>query len=155
MTRTRIAGALLGVVFGVVLSWSGMASPEVLRHALLFEQSYLYLMFASAVLTATVGLAALRRVRARAALTGAELTYARERPARPHVVGAALFGIGWGVADACPGPIAAQIGQGIPWAVFTLTGLLGGVWLYLRRGARETEPAVDQALPAQAAPVRA
>jgi uncharacterized membrane protein YedE/YeeE len=155
MTRIRIAGALLGVVFGVVLSWSGMASPEVLRHALLFEQSYLYLMFASAVLTATVGLAVLRRVRARAALTGAELTYARERPARPHVVGAALFGIGWGVADACPGPIAAQIGQGIPWAVFTLTGLLGGVWLYLRRGARETEPAVDQALPPQAAPVRA
>jgi uncharacterized membrane protein YedE/YeeE len=155
MTRARVAGALLGMVFGVILSWSGMASPEVLRHALLFEQSYLYLMFASAVLTATTGLAVLRRVRARAALTGAELTYARERPARAHVVGAALFGLGWGVADACPGPIAAQIGQGIPWAVFTLTGLLAGVWLYQRQGAGETEPAMDAPEPAQVAPVRA
>ncbi|MCW2994433.1 MAG: hypothetical protein JWQ18_1928 [Conexibacter sp.] len=47
-----LAGAALGVVFGIVLSWSGMASPEVIRHALLFERSYLFLMFASAVATA-------------------------------------------------------------------------------------------------------
>jgi uncharacterized membrane protein YedE/YeeE len=145
VTRPRIAGALIGLVFGVTLSWSGMANPDVLRGALLVEQSYLYLMFASAALTATVGLAVLRRVRDRAALTGAPLTYTREPPARRHVVGSLLFGLGWGVADACPGPIAAQIGQGIPWAVFTLAGAAGGVWLFLRGGARETEPATDAA----------
>jgi hypothetical protein len=145
MTRSRIAGALIGIVFGVTLSWSGMASPDVIRRALLFEQSYLFLMFASAVLTATIGLAVLRRVRDRAALTGAPLTYPREQPARRHVVGSVLFGLGWGIADACPGPVAAQLGQGIPWAAFTLAGLVGGVWLFLRRGARETEPAADAA----------
>jgi uncharacterized membrane protein YedE/YeeE len=147
MTGPRIAGALIGLVFGITLSWSGMASPDVIRGALLFEQSYLFLMFASAVLTATAGLAVLRRVRDRAALTGAPLTYVREQPARRHVVGSLLFGVGWGIADACPGPVAAQIGQGIPWAVFTLAGLVGGVWLFLRRGARETEPAADGAEP--------
>jgi hypothetical protein len=125
-----------------------MASPDVLRRALLFEQPYLFLMFAAAVLTATVGLAVLRRLRDRAALTGAPLTYTREQPGRRHVVGSALFGLGWGVADACPGPIATQIGQGIPWAVFTLVGLVGGVWLFLRQDAQETEPAVDAAPPA-------
>jgi uncharacterized membrane protein YedE/YeeE len=148
--RARIAGALIGVVFGIVLSWSGMAAPTVIRQALLFERSYLFLMFASAVLTATAGLAFLRRRERRAAITGAPLTYPRERPERRHIAGSVLFGIGWGVADACPGPIAAQIGQGIPWAVFTLTGMLGGVWLYLRRGAAETEPAADTAPSASA-----
>jgi uncharacterized membrane protein YedE/YeeE len=143
LTRPRLAGALLGIVFGVTLSWSGMAVPDVLRAALLLQQSYLFLMFASAVLTATVGLALLRRTRDRAALTRAPLSYGREQPARRHVVGSLLFGLGWGIADACPGPVAAQIGQGIPWAVFTLTGLVGGVWLYLRRDGRETEPATD------------
>jgi uncharacterized membrane protein YedE/YeeE len=143
MTRNRLAGALVGLVFGVALSWSGMSSPEVLRHALLLEESYLFLMFASAVATTFAGLAVLRRIRSRAALTGTPLTYAREQPAGAHVVGSLLFGIGWGVADACPGPVATQIGQGIPWAVFTLAGVLGGVWLYLRQGARETEPAQD------------
>ena len=45
MTRQRAAGALVGVVFGIVLCWSGMADPDVIRAALLLEQSYLFLFF--------------------------------------------------------------------------------------------------------------
>jgi uncharacterized protein len=138
-----LAGSAIGIVFGIVISWSGMASPEIIRHALLFEQAYLFLMFASAVATAWLGLALLRRRERNAVLTGDRLSYGREPVARRHIVGSLLFGIGWAVADACPAPIAAQLGQGIPWAVFTLTGVTFGVWLFLRRGAAETEPAAD------------
>ena len=138
-----LAGAVIGIVFGIVISWSGMASPEIIRHALLFEQAYLFLMFASAVATAWLGLALLRRRERAALLTGDRLTYGREAVQRRHIVGSFLFGIGWGVADACPAPIAAQLGQGIPWAVFTLAGVGFGVWLFLRRSATETEPAAD------------
>ncbi len=138
-----MAGAAIGVVFGIVISWSGMASPEIIRHALLFEQAYLFLMFASAVATASLGLALLRRRERAALLTGDRLSYGREPVGRRHIVGSLLFGTGWAIADACPAPIAAQIGQGIPWAVFTLTGVAFGVWLFLRRGAAETEPAAD------------
>jgi uncharacterized membrane protein YedE/YeeE len=138
-----LAGAAIGVVFGIVISWSGMASPEIIRHALLFEQAYLFLMFASAVATASLGLALLRRRERAALLTGERLSYGREPVGRHHITGSLLFGIGWAVADACPAPIAAQIGQGVPWAVFTLTGVAFGVWLFLRRGATETEPAAD------------
>jgi uncharacterized membrane protein YedE/YeeE len=152
--RVAIGGALVGVVFGVTLSWSGMVSPDVIRGALLFEQSYLFLMFASAVATAWIGLALLRRREGRRALvSGDRLTFAREPVRRRHITGALLFGLGWAVADACPGPMAAQIGQGIPWAVFTLAGMLGGIWLHLRRGEPETEPArsaPDEALVVQA-----
>jgi uncharacterized protein len=144
----RLAGGLVGVVFGVVLCWSGMSDPDVIRGALLFEQSYLFLFFASAVLVATVGLRVLRRVQARALLTGAPIAWTPARPRRRHVVGSIVFGIGWGVADACPGPILTQIGQGIPWAVFTLAGAAVGVYLFLRR-ADDTEPATD-AVPAPA-----
>jgi uncharacterized membrane protein YedE/YeeE len=140
-----LAGAGIGVVFGIVISWSGMASPVVIRHALLIQQAYLFLMFASAVATASLGLALLRRRERSAVLTGDPLTYGREPIARRHIAGSLLFGIGWGVADACPAPIAAQIGQGIPWAVFTLAGVSFGVWLFLRRGATETEPVTDAA----------
>jgi uncharacterized membrane protein YedE/YeeE len=142
-----VAGTTIGVVFGIVISWSGMASPEVIRHALLFEQAYLFLMFASAVATASLGLAWLRRRERAALLTGDRLSYGRDPVARHHIVGSLLFGSGWAVADACPAPIAAQIGQGIPWAVFTLTGVAFGVWLFLRRGAAETEPAADAPRP--------
>ena len=47
---SRAAGGLIGVVFGITLCWSGMIDPDVIREALLLENSYLYLMFASAVL---------------------------------------------------------------------------------------------------------
>ncbi len=112
---SRLAGLGVGLVFGVTLCWSGVASPVVIRQALLFEDSYLYFLFASAVLVAAVGLALLRRGERRALLTGAPLRWTPERPARRHIVGAAVFGLGWGIADACPGPIAAQVGQGIAW----------------------------------------
>jgi uncharacterized membrane protein YedE/YeeE len=54
-----------------------------------------------------------------------------------------LFGTGWAIADACPGPIATQLGQGIWWSVFTIAGLVTGIAIYLRgqrAAARVTEP---------------
>lgn len=140
---SRLAGLGVGLVFGVTLCWSGLASPVVIRQALLFEDSYLYFMFASAVLVAAVGLALLRRGERRALLTGAPLRWTPEAPARRHIVGAAVFGLGWGIADACPGPIAAQVGQGIAWGLFTFAGVVIGVYLFVRRDRPETEPATD------------
>jgi uncharacterized membrane protein YedE/YeeE len=133
---SRPAGLGVGLVFGVVLAWSGMMSPDVIRSALLFEDSYLFLFFASAVATAAIGLRLLR--------SAGRVTWTPQRPERRHVSGALIFGVGWGVSNACPGPIAAQLGQGIWWAAWTLSGVLLGVYMYLRRG-EETEPACDPA----------
>ena len=143
MRARAAAGLAIGVVFGVVLSWSGMSSPNVIRQALLFERSYLFLFFASAVLTATVGLAVARRMRRRALLADVPVSWTPERPARRHIVGSLVFGLGWGICDACPGPIATQVGQGIAWSLFTLCGVVVGVWMFLRRDVPETEPASD------------
>lgn len=140
---SRIAGLGIGSVFGVTLAWSGMTSPVVIRQALLFQRSYLFLFFASAVLVAAVGLALLRRAGTRALVTKTPLRWTRERPARRHVVGSLVFGLGWGIADACPGPIATQAGQGIGWGLWTLAGVVIGVYLFLRRDQPETEPASD------------
>jgi uncharacterized protein len=139
----RLAGLGVGLVFGVTLCWSGLASPVVIRQALLFEDSYLFLLFASAVLVAAVGVALLRRSERRALLTGAPIRWTPERPARRHIAGSALFGLGWGIADACPGPIATQVGEGIAWGLFTFAGVVIGVYLFLRRDQPETEPATD------------
>jgi uncharacterized membrane protein YedE/YeeE len=130
--RTRVAGGLVGVVFGVTLSWTGMSSPEVIRDALLFHSAYLYLFFASAVATGTLGLAPLRRARVRSVLTGEPVAWSSETPRRRHVAGSVIFGVGWGVADTCPGPIATQVGQGVLWSLFTIAGVVAGIVLYLR-----------------------
>jgi uncharacterized protein len=131
--RTRVAGALVGVVFGVTLSWTGLSSPVVIRQGLLFQRAYLFLFFASAVAVALVGQQLLRRARVRALLTGERVGWAPEAPQRRHLVGSVLFGLGWGLADACPGPIATQVGQGVAWSLFTIAGVVGGIVL-ARRG---------------------
>jgi uncharacterized membrane protein YedE/YeeE len=141
--RVKGAGLLIGVVFGVMLSWSGMTAPNVIRGALLFQHAYLFLFMASSMLVATAGTWAVKRFATKAVLTGKPVTVNRERPERRHVVGALIFGLGWGVADACPGPVATQLGQGIAWGLWTLAGVVIGVTLYLRRQRTETEPASD------------
>ncbi|HEX6742679.1 MAG TPA: DUF6691 family protein [Solirubrobacteraceae bacterium] len=139
MGARRLAGLVVGIVFGVTLSWTGMSSPDVLREALLLGNAYLYLFFASAVATSTVGVWVLRRARARALLTGEPVAWAREAPRRNHVVGSLVFGTGWAVADACPGPIATQVGQGVLWSLFTITGVVAGMVLAQRAGASAGE----------------
>jgi uncharacterized protein len=141
--RVRVAGLIIGVAFGVILSWSGMTSPNVIRGALLFQHAYLFLFFGAAVLVSTVGTWALRRSGMRALLSGQKIAWTREPPERRHIVGSVIFGLGWGVADACPGPIATQVGQGITWGLWTLLGVVIGVVLFLRRQQIETEPASD------------
>ena len=127
----RLAGLVVGLVFGVTLSWTGMSDPDVIRGALLFKESYLFLFFASAVLVATVGV---RLVRGRRALLTRERIDWRSTPVqRRHIAGSVLFGTGWALADACPGPIATQLGQGIVWSLFTLAGVMAGIWVFLRR----------------------
>ena len=133
----RLAGMVVGLVFGVVLCWSGMSDPDVIRGALLLEQSYLFLFFASAVLVASVGVHLLRR--RHAVLTGERIDWPATRPERRHILGSVLFGTGWALSAACPGPIATQLGQGIGWSLFTGAGMVAGVWLFLRRSPTEID----------------
>jgi uncharacterized protein len=131
----QLTGLIVGAVFGVALSWTGMSSPEVIRGALLFEDSYLFLMFASAVATAFVGIRVLRALRARALLTGEPVGWSVAPPERRHVVGSLMFGTGWAISGACPGPIATQLGQGVAWSLFTLAGVVVGIAIFLRARA--------------------
>jgi uncharacterized membrane protein YedE/YeeE len=131
----------LGVAFGLLISWGQFTDPDRIRDMLLLADPYLYLMMFSAMAVGTLAARALKRRRARALLTGEEVVLERSRPERRHVIGAAVFGLGWAVADTCPGPVAAQISQGVWWSVFTIAGIVLGVLGYLRwQEARAGEP---------------
>lgn len=102
-------------------------------------------MFVSAVAVGFVGLRALRGSGFRALVTRDLVTWTTKPPRQRHVVGSILFGTGWAVADACPGPVAAQLGYASLWSVCTAAGAVAGIVLYLRReeakAARVTAPA--------------
>ena len=133
MTRVRAAATLLGTVFGFLISWAGFSDPDRIRAMLLFEDWYLYPMFVSAVGVGFVGLRALRGSGFRALVTHDLVAWTTTPPARRHVVGSVAFGLGWAISDACPGPIAAQVGFGAVWSLCTALGVVGGLALYFRR----------------------
>ncbi len=140
----RVVALVIGVVFGLVLSWTALTDPDTIRSGLLFEDLYLILFFAAAVTTAFVGSQLLRRLHPRALVNRERVEWKTERPERRHVTGAVLFGMGWAIAGACPGPIAAQLGSGVWWSAFMLAGVVIGILLFLRLERRRKSEAAEQ-----------
>jgi uncharacterized protein len=138
-----LTAVLFGGAFGFLLSWGQFTSPDRIREMLLFEDLYLYEMMFSAMAIGFVGLRLLRRFHVRALISGDLVSWVTERPARNHIAGAFLFGLGWAVTDSCPAPIAGQLAQGVWWSIATLAGVFVGIELYLRwqeRGVRAERP---------------
>jgi uncharacterized protein len=141
--RVRVVSVLLGAAFGFLLSWGQFIDPDRIRDMLLLRDAYMWEMFALAVAVGFVGLRLMRRVRMRALVTGTPVSWVVARPERRHLEGAAIFGFGWAVSDVCPGPVAAQLGQGILWVLPLLAGVLLGINLHIRRTEEPAREAPD------------
>ncbi|MFL5952551.1 MAG: DUF6691 family protein [Gaiellaceae bacterium] len=124
-----------GAAFGFLISWAGLSNPDAIRRMLLFEDWYLYPMFVSAVAVGFLGLRALRGAGFRALVTRDLVSWTSRPIDRRSIVGSVVFGTGWAIADACPGPIATQLGFGAVWSLCTATGVVLGIVFYLRREA--------------------
>src|SRR5262245_8085664 len=142
--KLRVAALVLGVVSGFTVSWARMTDPRTFHAMLSLDSPRIYLLMVSAVAAAFVGARLLRG--RRALLTGEPINWAGARPTRSHVVGSVLFGIGWGISEACPGPTAAALGAGRVLALAVAAGVLAGVKLQpslaraAERAAEGTEP---------------
>jgi uncharacterized membrane protein YedE/YeeE len=127
-------GVLLGILFvkSEVLSWYRI--QEMFR----FQSAHMYLVIASALTVATLGVHLLRWSRLRAmdgetiAIQPKEMT---PRGAR-YWLGGTVFGLGWGLLGACPGPVFALIGAGVTSMTVALLSAMAGTWLYVALQAR-------------------
>lgn len=138
-------GLAAGLAFGFVLVWAGVADDVTIENMLRFKEAHLYLMLGSTVVTAGVLMRVLKAAKARSPVSGKPIAWTTARPERRHVVGSLLFGLGWAFAGTCPGPIAAQVGQGRLMALFTMAGLFAGVGLrdLLARRPSESAPVAE------------
>jgi uncharacterized membrane protein YedE/YeeE len=131
MKRGLEAAAVLaaGALFGFGLALSGMVRPEVVLSFLTARDFGLMLVMGGALALALPAYQLLPRKRKQPWLGGSF----EEHGARWHrdtLVGAALFGVGWGLSGVCPGPAIAGLGTGNPKLLWVLAGLALGAGLH-------------------------
>lgn len=122
----------VGLVFGLGLLVSGMASPEKVVAFLDLAGAWdpsLALVMAGAIAVGLVGFT-LARWRARSLLGFSMQLHTSRTIDRRLVVGSVLFGVGWGTAGFCPGPALVALGAGYSEAAVFVSAMLAGMLIY-------------------------
>ena len=122
---------LAGTFFGFTLVKAEAVSWYRIQEMFHFQSFHMYGIILSAVVTAFLGIQAMRRLTGRASLEGAPIAIPRKNPGQVNYpLGGLIFGLGWGTIGLCPGPIFALVGSGSLGALLVLGGALHGAWLY-------------------------
>lgn len=122
---------ILGTVFGLILFKGELASHPKIRGMFHFEEPDLFLVIGSAVLVGVISLQILKWIE-RKSKGKKKFSYPHKAMSKGVVIGGFMFGVGWYITGACPGPICVQIGSGAWPAVMTLLGALMGTYVYAR-----------------------
>ena len=129
---TALAGYLaLGIAFGIVLTKSEAVSWFRIQEMFRFQGFHMYGLLFSAVSVAAASLGVIERLGLRdVSSRPIRVPDKRLGTGRPYALGGLIFGLGWGLAGACPGPIFALIGAGVPSMAIVLLAALAGTWAY-------------------------
>lgn len=126
MSAARVLATLAaGALFGFGLSFSTMIRPEVVLSFLRLQDFGLMLVMGGAVLVVLLAYKLVPRLLQRPLLDD----HFHEHPSvwnRDTAVGAALFGVGWGICGVCPGPAIAGLGTGNWSLLWALAGIALG-----------------------------
>ncbi|EYB68162.1 hypothetical protein DEIPH_ctg026orf0069 [Deinococcus phoenicis] len=124
-----LAYLLAGLFFGVVLVKSEAASWYRIQEMFRFESFHMFGLIGSAVLTGLLTTTWLRR--AGRTREGEAVRITPKEPGwRRYVFGGLTFGVGWGLAGVCPGPIFVLLGAGVWPILIVLISALLGTYLY-------------------------
>lgn len=119
----------VGILFGIVLTKSEVISWYRVRSMFLFQEAHMYLVIISAIVTGAISLWLIRKFDLKT-IQG-EPVSVKSKPYQKGVIyGGVIFGFGWAITGACPGPIYAQLGSGEALALVTFIGAFVGAYGY-------------------------
>jgi hypothetical protein len=121
----------MGTLFGVVLTRSELISWFRMQEMFRFHSPRMYLIIGSAVLTAGASLE-LMRWRGVRTLEGEPIQVPPKAVGKGYRywIGGSLFGVGWALTGACPGPLFALVGAGVLPMIVTVAAAILGTWAY-------------------------
>jgi uncharacterized protein len=120
---------VVGTFFGLVLTKGEAISWFRIQEMFRFESFHLYGIFMTAIPTGALSLLLIRKLKIKT-FSGEAIEMPEKKYHHGVIIGSLLFGFGWALTGACPGPIYAQIGSGFLVTIVTLLSALLGTWCF-------------------------
>lgn len=123
--RYIVAGTLFGIIMvkGEVISWFRI--QEMFR----LQSLHMYGVIGSAVMVGALSVWLIKKFKLKT-IYAEPIEFVSKKINKGQIYGGLLFGFGWAITGACPGPLFAQIGTGATVIIVTLFSAIAGTWVY-------------------------
>jgi uncharacterized membrane protein YedE/YeeE len=120
---------LAGLLFGIVLVKSEVISWFRIQEMFRLQSFHMYGIIGSAIVAGMISVLIIKRFNIKT-LSGDAIIIPDKKFNWGNIYGGLIFGLGWAITGACPGPLFAQIGSGFLATSVTLLSAILGTWVY-------------------------
>lgn len=120
---------LVGTLFGIIFVKSEVISWFRIQEMFRLQSFHMYGIIGSAVLVGMISVWLIKRFDIKT-INGEPIHIAPKKFNKGQIYGGLIFGFGWAITGACPGPLFAQIGTGATVVTVTLLSAIAGTWFY-------------------------
>lgn len=120
---------LAGVLFGLILTKAEIISWWRIQEMFRLDSFHMYGVIGSAVVVGAISVLILKATGAKT-LSGEAIQYGKKDFNLGLIFGGIMFGLGWAITGACPGPLFAQVGYGMTVVLLTILSAIAGTWVY-------------------------
>jgi len=121
--------SLVGILFGIVFVKTEIISWFRIQEMFKLQSFHMYGVIGTAVIVGVISVALIKKLKIKT-LQGEQIVIYPKKFDKGQIYGGLIFGLGWAMTGACPGPIFAQIGAGIGVGIVVFLSALIGTWTY-------------------------
>lgn len=119
----------VGIVFGIVFIKAEVISWFRIQEMFRLQSFHMYGVIGTAVVVGMISVWLIKKFRVKT-IHGEEIHFHPKKFNKGQVYGGLLFGFGWAMTGACPGPLFAQIGMGVFVIAVVILSAIAGTWVY-------------------------
>ncbi|MGV4413742.1 DUF6691 family protein [Chryseobacterium sp. T1] len=119
----------VGILFGIVFVKSEVVSWFRIQEMFRMQSFHMYGIIGSAILVGMISVWLIKKFDVKT-INGEKIEFHPKKFNKGQIYGGLIFGFGWAITGACPGPLFAQIGTGATVVVVTLLSAIAGTWVY-------------------------
>ncbi len=120
---------LIGIFFGIVATKAEVVSWFRIQEMFRFQSFHMYGIIGSAVVVGMISVLLIKKFNIKT-ITGETVVIEPKKYHKGYFIGGAIFGLGWALTGACPGPLYALIGNGYTVMAATLLAAVLGTFTY-------------------------